>query len=90
MLHLLAAVLLESGEDPRFHHARILVHASEDVGLADPLECSRLRPQRMPEWVGMPEARIPMAQAVLAIANALNPTLWSRRSAMAVQYVKNK
>ncbi|NLO98472.1 MAG: replication-associated recombination protein A [Peptococcaceae bacterium] len=65
------AVLLESGEDPRFIMRRIIVHASEDVGLADPMAMLQAHAAANAlEWVGMPEARIPMAQAVLAIATA--------------------
>jgi putative ATPase len=65
------AVLLESGEDPRFIMRRIIVHASEDVGLADPTAMLQAQAAANAlEWVGMPEARIPMAQAVLAIATA--------------------
>jgi len=65
------AVLLESGEDPRFIMRRILVHASEDVGLADPTAMLQAHAAANAlEWVGLPEARIPMAQAVLAISTA--------------------
>jgi putative ATPase len=65
------AVLLESGEDPRFIIRRIIVHASEDVGLADPMVMLQAHAAANAlEWLGMPEARIPMAQAVLAIATA--------------------
>ena len=65
------AALIESGEDPRFLMRRILIHASEDVGLADPAVLLQAHAaSAVLEWVGMPEARIPMAQAVLAIALA--------------------
>ncbi len=65
------AVLLESGEDPRFIVRRIIVHASEDVGLADPMVMLQAHAAANAlEWVGLPEARIPIAQAVLAIATA--------------------
>lgn len=65
------AVLLESGEDPRFIMRRIIVHASEDVGLADPTVMLQAHAAANAlEWLGLPEARIPMAQAVLAIATA--------------------
>ncbi|MDR1070984.1 MAG: replication-associated recombination protein A [Gracilibacteraceae bacterium] len=65
------AVLLEAGEDPRFIMRRILIHASEDVGLADPAVMLQAQAAaRALEWVGLPEAQIPMAQAVLAIATA--------------------
>ncbi|MHB1653408.1 MAG: replication-associated recombination protein A [Desulfitobacteriaceae bacterium] len=64
-------VLLEAGEDPRFIMRRIIVHASEDVGLADPLAMLQAHAAANAlEWLGLPEARIPMAQAVLAIATA--------------------
>jgi putative ATPase len=65
------AVLLEAGEDPRFIMRRILIHASEDVGLADPAAMLQAHAAAHAlEWVGLPEAQIPMAQAVLAIAVA--------------------
>ena len=65
------AVLLEAGEDPRFIMRRIIVHASEDVGLADPTVMLQAHAAANAlEWLGLPEARIPMAQAVLAIAKA--------------------
>lgn len=65
------AVLLESGEDPRFIVRRIIVHASEDVGLADPMVMLQAQAAANAlEWLGLPEARIPIAQAVLAIATA--------------------
>ncbi len=63
------AVLLESGEDPMFVARRILICASEDVGNADPMAlvvasaaCNAVH------QLGMPEARIPLAQAAIYIA----------------------
>jgi len=65
------AVLLDAGEDPRFIMRRIIVHASEDVGLADPMAMLQAHAAAAAlEWLGMPEARIPIAQAVLAISTA--------------------
>lgn len=65
------ALLLESGEDPRFIVRRIIVHASEDVGLANPLAMLQAQAAANAlEWLGLPEARIPIAQAVLAIATS--------------------
>ena len=65
------AVLLEAGEDPRFIVRRIIVQASEDVGLADPMVMLQAHAAANAlEWLGLPEARIPIAQAVLAITNA--------------------
>ncbi|MBI4687996.1 MAG: replication-associated recombination protein A [Nitrospirae bacterium] len=65
------AKMLYAGEDPRFIARRIVICASEDVGDADPialiLAASALRAV---EFVGMPEARIPLAQAVIYISKA--------------------
>lgn len=65
------AKMLYAGEDPRFIARRIVICASEDVGDKDPqaliLAVSALKAI---EFVGMPEARIPLAQAVIYIANA--------------------
>lgn len=65
------AKMLYAGEDPRFIARRIVICASEDVGEADPmalvLATSALRAV---EFIGMPEAKIPLAQATLYIANA--------------------
>lgn len=65
------AKMIYAGEDPRFIARRIVICAAEDVGLKDPmalvLSVSALRAV---EFVGMPEARIPLAEAVIYIANA--------------------
>lgn len=65
------ARMLEAGEDPRFIARRIVVHASEDVGNADPmaLMVATSAAQAL-EFVGLPEARINLAQAVIYIACA--------------------
>ncbi|WP_327083107.1 replication-associated recombination protein A [Plantibacter flavus] len=69
-LHWLAR-LIEAGEDPRFIARRIVVHASEDVGMADPsvLPVAVAAAQAV-QLIGMPEARINLAQAALAVAMA--------------------
>jgi putative ATPase len=69
-LHYLAR-MIEAGEDPRFIARRLIVHASEDVGLADPtaLQTAVAAAQAV-EFVGLPEARINLAQAVIHIALA--------------------
>ncbi|MFD0774222.1 replication-associated recombination protein A [Streptomonospora algeriensis] len=69
-LHYLAR-MIEAGEDPRFIARRIVVHASEDVGLADPtaLQAAVAAAQAV-ELIGLPEARINLAQAVVHIALA--------------------
>lgn len=65
------AKMLEAGEDPRFIARRILICAAEDVGNADPraLVIATAAFQSV-EWVGMPEARIPLAQSAIYVACA--------------------
>ena len=65
------ARMLEAGEDPRFLARRIVIAASEDVGNADPqaLVVANAAAQAT-EFVGMPECRIILAQAVTYIASA--------------------
>jgi putative ATPase len=65
------AKMIESGEDPRFIARRILICASEDVGNADPraLMIASAAFQAV-ELVGMPEGRIPLAQAAAYVACA--------------------
>jgi putative ATPase len=69
-LHYLAR-MLEAGEDPRFVARRIMIAASEDVGMADPtaLQTAVAAAQAV-ALVGMPEARIILAQAVVHLALA--------------------
>ncbi|HNW87898.1 MAG TPA: replication-associated recombination protein A [Candidatus Limiplasma sp.] len=65
------ARLLYAGVDPKLIVRRIIVHASEDVGLADPVAMLQAHAAANAlEVVGMPEARIPIAQAILAICTA--------------------
>ncbi|WP_243718761.1 replication-associated recombination protein A [Actinomadura sp. 7K534] len=69
-LHYLAR-MIEAGEDPRFIARRLIVHASEDVGMADPtaLQTAVAAAQAV-EFVGLPEARINLAQAVIHLSLA--------------------
>jgi putative ATPase len=69
-LHYLAR-MIAAGEDPRFIARRLVVHASEDVGMADPtaLQTAVAAAQAV-ELIGLPEARINLAQAVIHIALA--------------------
>lgn len=65
------ATMLNAGEDLRFIARRIVICASEDVGLADSNALRvALDATRAAEMVGMPEARIPLAHAVLYVATA--------------------
>jgi len=63
--------MLYAGEDPRFIARRLVIAASEDVGNADPraLLMATAALEAI-EFVGMPEARIPLAQAVIYVACA--------------------
>ncbi|MBR7742107.1 replication-associated recombination protein A [Phycicoccus sp. BSK3Z-2] len=70
-LHYLAR-MLEAGEDPRFIARRVVIAASEDVGLGDPTALqSAVAAMHAVAQIGMPEARIVLAQAV--VHNALAP-----------------
>ncbi len=63
--------MLKGGEDPRFIARRLLVHAAEDIGLADPRALAVAHAASWAlETVGFPEARIPMAEAVLYLSMA--------------------
>jgi putative ATPase len=65
------ARMLEAGEDPRFIARRMIVHASEDVGLADPraLVIAVAAAQAV-EHVGLPEAQLNLAEAAIYLARA--------------------
>jgi len=69
-LHYLAR-MLEAGEDPRFIARRLIILASEDIGLAAPsvLQTCVAAAQAV-QLIGMPEARINLAHAVIAAATA--------------------
>lgn len=65
------AKMLYAGEDPRFIARRICILAAEDVGNADPLALVLANAAlQISEFVGMPEARIPLAQAVVYVSCA--------------------
>ena len=65
------AKMIHAGEDPRFIARRIVICAAEDVGLADPMALVLANAaQAAAEFVGWPEARIPLAEATIYIATA--------------------
>ena len=65
------AKMIEAGEDPRFIARRIVICAAEDVGNASPTALILANAAlQVAEFVGLPEARIPLAQAVTYIATA--------------------
>lgn len=69
-LHYLAR-MMEAGEDPRFIARRLVVHASEDIGMADPMAMQvAVAAAQAVQLIGMPEARINLAQATIHLATA--------------------
>jgi putative ATPase len=65
------AKMIHAGEDPRFIARRIVICAAEDVGLADPMALVLANAAlSASEFVGWPEARIPLAEATVYIATA--------------------
>lgn len=65
------AKMLDAGEDPRFIARRICICASEDVGNADPMALVLAQAAfSAVDFIGMPEARIPLAQAAIYVACA--------------------
>lgn len=69
-LHYLAR-MIEGGEDPRFIARRIIILASEDIGMADPssLQVAMAAADAV-QLIGLPEGRLPLAQAVIHLATA--------------------
>jgi len=65
------AKMIHAGEDPRFIARRIVICAAEDVGLADPMALVlALAAFQASEFIGWPEARIPLAEATVYVATA--------------------
>lgn len=69
-IHYLAKMLV-AGEDPKFIARRLMIHAAEDIGLADPqaLTIATAAFQAV-QVIGLPEGRIPLAQATIYLATA--------------------
>jgi putative ATPase len=69
-LHYLAR-MIEAGEDPRFLARRLVVHASEDIGMADPTALGvAVAAAHAVGFIGMPEGRLALAQATIHLATA--------------------
>lgn len=65
------AKMLAAGEDPRYIARRLITCAAEDVGNADPMAFNlAVNAYRAVELIGLPEGRIPLAQAVIYVARA--------------------
>lgn len=84
------AVMLDGGEDPRFIARRLSIFAAEDVGNADPmatiLASSTLTSV---EKLGMPEARINLAQTTSYLASTVKSTAAYQAINLALEYVQN-
>jgi putative ATPase len=69
-VHYLAR-MISAGEDPRFIARRLMVHASEDIGMADPTALQvAVAAAQVVALVGMPEARLALTQATIHLATA--------------------
>ncbi|MFI7482356.1 replication-associated recombination protein A [Kocuria sp. M1R5S2] len=69
-MHYLAR-MIEAGEDPKFIARRLIISASEDIGTADPTALTTaVAAAQAVQLIGMPEGRIPLAQAVAHLATA--------------------
>ena len=65
------AKMIHAGEDPRFITRRLVICAAEDVGLADPMALLLTNAAHQAvEFIGWPEARIPIAEATIYVATA--------------------
>ncbi len=69
-IHYLAR-MVEAGEDPRFIARRLIISAAEDVGIADPRALTiAVAAAEAVQLIGMPEGRIPLAEATVYLATA--------------------
>lgn len=85
------AKMIYAGEDPRFIARRIVICASEDVGNADPMALVlAISALKSIEFIGMPEAKIPLAQAAIYIANAPKSNACYRAIEAALDDIKNE
>ncbi|PKL52655.1 MAG: AAA family ATPase [Nitrospira bacterium HGW-Nitrospira-1] len=85
------AKMIYAGEDPRFIARRIVICASEDVGNADPMALVvAISALKSVEFIGMPEARIPLAQAAIYIANAPKSNACYKAIEAALEDIKNE
>ncbi len=85
------ARMLEAGEDARFIARRLVILASEDVGMADPMALVVAdSAARAVEFVGLPEAQLNLAQAVVHLATAPKSNRVMQALGAAMDDVKNR
>jgi putative ATPase len=85
------ARMIHAGEDPRFIARRMVICAAEDVGLADPMALVLANAARQTaEFVGLPEAQIPLSEATIYIATANKSNSACISIAAAIEDVKTK
>jgi len=88
-LHYLAR-MIEAGEDPRFIARRLIILASEDIGLADPNALPQaVAAAQALEMVGLPEAKLNLAQAVIYLSLAPKSNAVIRAIGAATDDVRN-
>ena len=84
------AKMIHAGEDPRFITRRLMISASEDVGLADPMALVlSASAHQAAEFIGWPEARIPIAEATVYLATAHKSNSAYKAIDLALEEVKN-
>jgi putative ATPase len=84
------AKMIHAGEDPRFITRRVLICAAEDVGLADPMALVlAMAAHQTAEFIGWPEAQIPIAEAAIYIATASKSNTACAAIAAALQDVRS-
>ncbi|MEL7566406.1 MAG: replication-associated recombination protein A, partial [Dehalobacterium sp.] len=89
-LHWMAR-MLDAGDDPEFIMRRIIICAAEDVGLADPQALTyAISASQALAYVGLPEARLPMASAALYVACAPKSNAVIKGIDAALEDVKNR
>lgn len=84
------ARLLYAGVDPLYIARRIVVHSAEDVGMANPHALQMaIAAKQATEFIGMPEARIPLAEAVIYICESPKSNSAYKAINKAMEVVKN-
>lgn len=83
------AVMIHGGEDPVFIARRLVIHAAEDIGMADPQALLiAVSAFHATEMIGLPEARIPLAEATIYLATAPKSNSSKVAIDLALDYVR--